>query len=132
MLAPLQQISDDDGSIAILLVEDEPLVRLVLTDLLADAGYRVTEAGNADEAMTLLESRPDMRVIITDVRMPGTLDGFALARFAADRRPGIGIVVTSGNALPRSGDLPEGAAFLPKPWRPSELVERVRRLLEGS
>ena len=84
MLAPLQQISDDDGSIAILLVEDEPLVRLVLTDLLADAGYRVTEAGNADEAMTLLESRPDMRVIITDVRMPGTLDGFALARFAAE------------------------------------------------
>jgi two-component system, response regulator PdtaR len=115
----------------ILLVEDEALVRMIASDILTDeGGYRVIEAVNAKEALTLLESRHDVRLVFTDVEMPGSLDGFALARIVDMRFPGIKVIVTSGRMTPCAGDLPKGMRFLPKPYLPSALVRMVRELLD--
>ena len=79
-------MTSDNRPEIILLVEDEALVRMLASDILTEeAGYRVIEAVNADEALTLLEARPDVRLVFTDVDMPGSLNGFTLARIV-DRR----------------------------------------------
>lgn len=114
----------------ILVVEDEALVRMLAWDILTeDAGYRVLEAANADEALILLESRHDVRLVFTDVNMPGSLNGFALARIVDMRFPGIKVIVTSGLARPGVGDLPKGKRFLPKPYAPSALITMVQEML---
>ena len=69
-----------DNPLVILLVEDEVLVRMVAADVLEDAGFTVLESTNAEEALTLLETRPDVQVLFTDVNMPGALDGLGLAQ----------------------------------------------------
>jgi CheY-like chemotaxis protein len=97
--------------------------------LTEDAGYRVIEAVNADEALILLESRHDVRLVFTDVNMPGALNGFALARIVDMRFPGIKVIVTSGLARPGVGDLPKGKRFLPKPYAPSALITMVQEML---
>jgi CheY-like chemotaxis protein len=114
----------------ILVVEDETLLRMLAGDILTeDAGYRVIEAVNADEALILLESRHDVRLVFTDVNMPGALNGFALARIVDMRFPGIKVIVTSGLAWPGIGDLPKGKRFLPKPYAPSALITMVQEML---
>jgi len=113
----------------ILVVEDETLVRLVAVKLLIDAGYRVLEARDADEALEILAERPDCRAIITDVKMPGSVDGIQLAHLVAERWPSMGIGVVSGNALPSAGDLPVGTRFLPKPYRPDDFMRVAASLL---
>ena len=115
----------------ILLVEDEALVRMIASDILTDeGGYRVIEAVNVEEALTLLEPQHDVRLVFTDVEMPGSLDGFALARIVDMRFPGIKVIVTSGRMTPGAGDLPKGMRFLPKPYLPSALVRMVREMLD--
>lgn len=114
----------------ILVVEDETLLRMLAGDILTDgAGYRVIEAVNVDEALILLESRHDVRLVFTDVNMPGALNGFALARIVDMRFPGIKVIVTSGLAQPGVGDLPKGKRFLPKPYAPSALITMVQEML---
>jgi len=114
----------------ILVVEDETLLRMLAGDILTeDAGCRVIEAVNADEALILLESRHDVRLVFTDVNMPGTLNGFALARIVDRRFPGIKVIVTSGLARTGVGDLPKGKRFLPKPYAPSALITMVQEML---
>lgn len=112
----------------VLVVEDDPLVRLVTEDVLTEAGFRVIEVPNADDALIALEARPDIRIIVTDVEMPGTFDGFTLARLVRHRWPQVGIVVCSGHVCPGDGDLPAGAEYLSKPIRPSKLISTVRDL----
>ena len=120
----------DNTPTLILLVEDEALVRVVASDILTDeGGYRVIEAASAPEALTLLESSHDVRLVLTDVEMPDPLDGFALARIVDMRFPGIKVIVTSGRVKPGAGDLPKGVRFLPKPYTPSTLIEAVRDAL---
>jgi CheY-like chemotaxis protein len=103
------------------------------TDVLEDAGYKVIEAVNAQEALTLLEARPDVRVLFTDVEMPtgGDMDGLLLAHLVSKRWPNIGIVITSGRLEPKDGDLPEGARFLAKPYRPSDLIKEVHDFIQS-
>lgn len=114
----------------ILVVEDEPLVRMYLADLLDEEGFRVVEAANAEEALALFQARRDVLAVITDVEMPGHVDGYELARTIRERSPSTGVIVSSGRAWPGSDDLPEGAVFLPKPVSPAELVALVRRMTE--
>jgi CheY-like chemotaxis protein len=116
----------------VVVVEDEPLIRLVANDILAEAGFRALEACSAEEALTLLEAKPDAVALVTDVRMPGSLDGFGLVRIVASRWPETGLVVVSGDATPGEGDLPKGAIFLAKPYQPSALVEAVRKVTSGA
>lgn len=111
--------SDDKG--CVLIVEDEALVRLVAVDMIQEAGYRVLEAGDADEAIRILEARNDIRFIFTDIDMPGSIDGLKLAHAVSKRWPPIKIIVTSGMQTPKESDLPKGSRFLPKPYDANSL-----------
>jgi two-component system, response regulator PdtaR len=112
-----------------LLVEDEPLVRLTQVDILREAGFWVLEAEDADEAFETMRRRQDVSVVLTDVDMPGSIDGFEFARLVAQGWPEVGVMVISGKAFPDEGDLPPSAVFVPKPVYPDVLVERLNSLL---
>ena len=117
-------MSPDESSV-VLLVEDEPLVRLVVSDLLLDSGFRVIEAANAAEALAVLESGLAVHVLLADVDMPPGINGYALAHQVRERWPGIEILMTSGRQWPGEGDLPAGAAFLAKPCPNESIVLHV-------
>jgi CheY-like chemotaxis protein len=112
----------------VLVVDDEFLVRLNALSLLEEAGFGVLEAGSADEAIAVLERRGDIRIVFTDINMPGSMDGLRLAHAIRDRWPPIDIVLTSGRMGVREEDMPERGVFLGKPYEPGELVQMVRSL----
>ena len=111
----------------ILIVEDEALLRMNAFQMLEDAGYAVVEAGNADEAIRILESRNDIRAVFTDITMPGSMDGWKLAHAIRGRWPPIHLILTSGLKVPE-GDLPENGRFIPKPYSPEEVTTVLREL----
>lgn len=113
----------------VLVVEDEPIVRLDAIDMLTAAGFRVIDAANADEAISILEKRRDIRVVVTDIQMPGSMDGLKLAATIRDRWPPIALIVTSGRCFVRQTDLPERGRFLPKPYSGTRLVEAIHAAL---
>lgn len=113
----------------VLLVEDEPLVRLTQVDILREAGFWVLEAEDADEAFETSRRRKDVSVILTDVDMPGSLDGFEFARLVAQGWPKVGVLVISGKAFPNPGDMPPSAVFIAKPVHPDALVEHLRAIM---
>src|SRR4029450_3999442 len=113
----------------VLVVEDEFLVRMNAVCLLEEAGFAVLEAGSADEAIALLESRRDIRIFFTDINMPGSMDGLRLAHAIRNRWPPIELVLTSGQMRVRNEDMPERGLFLGKPYEQSELVQVVRSLV---
>jgi len=115
----------------VLLVEDELLIRVLANDILTDAGFRVFDATNADEALTIIEAKPEISALVTDVRMDGSIDGFGLAHLVASRWPHVGIVITSAHVAPGQGDLPPGALFLAKPYQLSVLADAVRTVIDG-
>jgi CheY-like chemotaxis protein len=116
----------------VLLVEDEPLVRLTQVDILREAGFWVLEAADADEAFEMLRGRKDVSVVLTDVDMPGSLDGFEFARLVAQGWPKVGVLVISGKAFPDEGDLPPSAVFAAKPVYPDALVGHLKALMGRS
>ncbi|MCB5176628.1 response regulator transcription factor [Microvirga lenta] len=112
-----------------LIVEDEMLVRMVLVDTLMDDGFEVIEATSADEALLALNRRDDVDLVISDVEMPGSINGFTLARRVAEERPNIGIIIVSGRASPQQGDLPEGANFIAKPFYPDTVLTTANAMI---
>ena len=108
----------------VLVVEDDLLVRLDLVETLQRAGYRTYEAGTAREAISLLEKHAEIRVVFTDIEMPGTMDGLALAHYVRFRWPPTIIVISSGQLRPTQELLPSEVDFLAKPYHAREL-ERV-------
>jgi CheY-like chemotaxis protein len=112
----------------VLIVEDEFLLRMNAAEMVGDAGFDIVEAGNADEAIVILEARPDIRVVFTDIQMPGSMDGLKLARFVRGRWPPVKIIATSGFVNVGKDELPEGSRFLPKPYRPEQIVATLREL----
>jgi CheY-like chemotaxis protein len=108
----------------VLVVEDELLVRLDLVETLQRAGYRTYEAGTARDAISLLEKHAEIRVVFTDIEMPGTMDGLALAHYVRFRWPPTIIVISSGQLRPTQELLPSQVDFLAKPYHAREL-ERV-------
>jgi two-component system, response regulator PdtaR len=115
----------------VLVVEDEPLIRMAAVDLVENAGYAALEAGNADEAIRILEQRADIRLVFTDIDMPGTMDGLKLARLVRDRWPPVHIILVSGKTLVDRGDLPSGAEFFPKPYAEPVIRDAMLRFLGG-
>jgi two-component system, response regulator PdtaR len=113
---------------AILIVENEVLVLLLAVSTFSDAGFRVIEANNADDALGLLEADSNVQLLFTDVSMPGKMNGLALAREVHDRWPHIGIMVVSGHSIPEAQDLPTGFRFLPKPYCPESVVRHAYEL----
>jgi CheY-like chemotaxis protein len=112
----------------ILVVEDEPLIRLGLVSLVEEAGFAVAEAANADQAIRAIEANPDVRVVITDVDMPGGMDGVRLANFIRNRWPPIQLIVISGKVGVKLSELPQGARFFTKPAQEVPLLNAVREL----
>ena len=115
----------------VLIVEDEFLLRMDAMDMVAAAGFEVLEAANADEAIEILEARPDVAVVFTDIQMPGSMDGLKLARAVRGRWPPIKIVATSGQIEVKPTDLPEGGRFLPKPYSPTDVTGMLREMTGG-
>jgi CheY-like chemotaxis protein len=113
----------------VLLVEDEVLIRLMLADELRSQGLQVLEASNADEALTVLQSSLPVHLLFTDIRMPGEMDGVALAKAAHVRFPQIKSIIGS-SARPEQPIDEFADAFLAKPYDLRELVKHVRRLLD--
>jgi CheY-like chemotaxis protein len=113
----------------VLIVEDEFLLRMNAVDMIQAAGFEVVEAANADEAIDILEARPDITVVFTDIQMPGSMDGLKLAHAVRGRWPPIKIVATSGHVSVTQKDLPDGGRFLPKPYSPHEITGVLRELI---
>lgn len=115
--------------ISLLIVDDEALIRFDMADQLADQGFRVFEASNADEAIAILAAEPSIRLLFTDVDMPGSMDGLKLSAAVRDRWPPVKIVVTSGKRLVEITDMPDGGVFFAKPYDHAEVVASFRALL---
>lgn len=115
----------DRSRISVLVVEDEPMIRMDVVDLLEEAGYAVHDCGGADAALRVLALHPEISVLFTDVDMPGTMDGLGLARMVATLRPDVRIVVASGRLRPLADEIPGGGAFLAKPYRPDAALAAV-------
>lgn len=114
---------------AILVVEDEPLLRMLAVDMVEDAGFVVAEAGDADAAVRILEARHDIRIVFTDIDMPGSMNGAGLATCVRLRWPPIHLIITSGHSM--AGDLvmPSDSVFFQKPYIGSSIIATMRRML---
>lgn len=112
----------------VLVVEDEALLLFYATDFIEAAGFAVLSAANADEAIALLNTRADIRVVFTDVDMPGTMDGLKLAQAIRERWPPVELIVTSGHVKVPKDKLPARGTFFSKPYDPEQVVATIRRL----
>ena len=112
----------------VLVVEDEVLIRLVLAETLRDAGYAVVEAANGEEAIAVLASSTALDAVLTDVNMPGSLDGVALGRHVRSTRPGLKVIMVSGQAAPAAA-VDAADAFLSKPCEPGAVLAAIESLL---
>ena len=113
------------------MVEDEILIRIYARDILTEAGCEVTEASNADDALTLLHQHAPFAAIVTDIEMSRSLNGLTLALRVCDEWPNIPVILTSGRHLPRMSDLPASTRFVAKPYHPDLLVQIVRESIQG-
>ena len=109
----------------VLVVEDEPHLRLMAGDLVEDAGLLPLFAADADQAVRILESRDDIRIVFTDVRMPGSMDGIRLAAAFRDRWPPIRLIIVSGH-LTSHPELPEGSRYFGKPYAAADVISALR------
>jgi CheY-like chemotaxis protein len=120
------------GTETILVVDDEVLIRMVICDYLRECGYRVLEAANADEAMLVLQQDDvALAAVLSDVAMPGAMDGFALAQWIRQRRPGLEVILVGSpeRSAAAAAGLCEQGPTLAKPYEPKAVVDRIRRLL---
>jgi two-component system, response regulator PdtaR len=115
----------------ILVVEDHAIIRMGAMDLVIAAGFDALEAKDAEEAIRILESRPDVHLVFTDVNMPGSMDGIKLAHYIADRWPPVKLIVASGETVIEESQLPVGARFFHKPYDESSIVEAMTGMLFG-
>ena len=117
------------SSPVVLIVEDEPVLRMLAVEVVEEAGFIAIEARDADEAVILLESRTDIAMLFTDINMPGSMDGLKLAHAVRDRWPPIKILVVSGKQRLQPSELPSNSCFLGKPYQVTALVEELRSLV---
>lgn len=109
-------------AISALVVEDEALIRSLTVEALQGQGFTVSAVGSAKEAITILEAKPEIGLLFTDIQLNGTMNGLELAHRVQKRWPTTVIVVNSGYVFPREGALPSGVRFLPKPYTFSDLT----------
>jgi DNA-binding NtrC family response regulator len=122
-----------ESSAVVLIVEDEFLLRMAAVDFIAEAGFQVLEAKNADDAVRLLESRDDIRLVFTDIDMPlGSMNGLKLAHAVRDRWPPIAIIVVSGHRIPDEGDMPLHGRFFTKPYNEQAMVATMHDMLKAA
>ena len=115
--------------ISVLVVEDEALIMLDIVDQLEAEGFIVFQAENADVAIGLLAAHSDIKLLFTDIDMPGSMDGLKLAAAVRDRWPPIKIIVTSGHRVVEITDMPDGSVFFSKPYKHKAVMASMRELL---
>jgi len=120
-----------NGKAVVLIVEDSAIIRMSAVDLVLSAGYEALEAGDADEAIRILEGRDDIDLVFTDVQMPGTMDGIKLSHYIRDRWPPVKLIVASGAAIVEESMLPGGSRFFPKPYDDFSITEAMALLLSS-
>jgi len=120
-----------EGRPVVFVVDDEPLVRLNTAAIVEDAGFEVLEAATADAAIRLLEQRSEIRVVFADIRMPGSMDGVALAQAIRERWPPVSVVLTSGDVAGPALAKLEGRPFLPKPHDAKQINQVLSHLLQS-
>jgi len=129
-MASLQELNARDMQRpAVLIVEDEPLLRIHAADIVEEAGFFAIEANNADEAVRILETRDDIVLLFTDVQMPGSRDGLKLAHAVRNRWPPIKIVIVSGHLQVAKNDLPDDSRFFGKPFETTKMIAELRALI---
>jgi CheY-like chemotaxis protein len=120
------------ASRVILLVDDEVLIRMPVAEYLRECGYTVIEAADADEALTVLKAADrSIDLVFTDVTMPGSMDGFSLARWVRENRPGVAVLITSGaaGAARQAAAVCDEQELVPKPYHHPNLLDRIKQLL---
>jgi CheY-like chemotaxis protein len=122
------ELTSNKSKPVILVVEDEYLIRMHAAEIIKEAGFEVVEAYNADEAISILQVRKDIRIVFTDIEMPGSMDGLKLAHAIRDRWPPIEIILTSGRHRLAADQIPERGRFFPKPYSSDALVAAIRKL----
>jgi two-component system, response regulator PdtaR len=118
--------------IAVLVVEDEPITRIDVVGQLEEGGFKVFEAPDADRAIKILEANPAIRILFTDVDMPGSMDGLKLAAAVRDRWPPIKIVIASGLRKINMDALPDNSRFFSKPYNVNEIAATMRSMVQRS
>jgi CheY-like chemotaxis protein len=115
--------------VTVLVVEDEVLIRTDIVAHLEAKGFAVVEAGNADDAIRVLEMRTDIHLVFTDIDMPGSMDGLKLASYVRERWPPIKLIVASGHVALEEGMLPTGGRFFSKPYELDHIATAIADLV---
>jgi two-component system, response regulator PdtaR len=116
------------GKRVILVVEDEVLVRMMAVIVAEESGFEAISAATADEAIKILESRSDIRLVFTDVNMPGSMNGLRLAHAVRGRWPPVELLVTSALGSITADDLPDRGRFLAKPYDVATLSDAFQQM----
>ncbi len=114
----------------ILIVEDDAFVRMMGIDLLEDAGFEVIDAGNADHAMELLEGAAEVKLMFSDIDMPGTMNGLQLAKLVRQRWPDIRLLLTSGHHHVPQSQVPDDGRFVSKPYSSNAIISEITDMLK--
>jgi CheY-like chemotaxis protein len=113
----------------VLVVEDEMLLRMRAVDMVEDAGYTSVEAVDADQAVAILESRADIALLLTDIQMPGSMDGLGLAHSVHDRWPPIKIILVSSQLNLANIAIPAGSRFFGKPLEAKVMIAQMQGMI---
>src|SRR4051794_40579489 len=113
----------------VLVVEDEMVLRMRAVDIVEDAGFTAVEAVNADEALSILESRSDISLLFTDIQMPGSLDGLKLAHAVHKRWPAIKIILVSGQVNLSDAEKPTDSRFFGKPLETKQMIAEIQEMV---
>jgi DNA-binding NtrC family response regulator len=114
---------------AVLIVEHDERLKSLTADLMEDAGLPALQAGNADEAVTILESRSDIALLLTSVTLPGSMDGLGLAQTVCKRCPAIKTIIASSQVRLIGSDLTAGSRFFLKPYHVPTMISEMRSLI---
>jgi two-component sensor histidine kinase/CheY-like chemotaxis protein len=113
----------------VLIVEDEMVLRMRAVDIVEDAGFNPVEAVNADQAISILESRSDISLLFTDIQMPGSIDGLTLAHAVHERWPSIKIILVSGQVKPADSERPADSRFFAKPLAVDQMITELQAMV---
>jgi two-component sensor histidine kinase/CheY-like chemotaxis protein len=113
----------------VLIVEDEMMLRMRAVDIVEDAGFSPVQAVNADQALSILESRADISLLFTDIQMPGSMDGLKLAHAVHDRWPAIKIILVSGQVTPSDAERPVDSRFFGKPLSDNQMIVELQAMV---
>ena len=112
----------------ILVVDDEPVIRLDAVGIVEDVGFVAFEAADGEEALEMIKAHPEISVLFTDINMPGPVDGLDLARRVHESWPAMQLVITSGRIVPAGRDIPDHGHFIAKPYQPRAVADLLRSI----